>query len=122
MTALIPAAHNTSHFELASRALVRRHLGEWDAAILDAKEVPSSYYAHTPALTQIYIKSLKIQPSFIGYIAKSVALVGKGEKAAGYRACDIAFEHFHASHVSFLLLIKVSKILIGNPPLIARSA
>ena len=52
-------------------------------------------------------KSIKIQPSVIGYIAKSIALVGKGEKHAGYRTCDIAFEHFHSTHVSFLLLFKV---------------
>ncbi|KAF8128156.1 hypothetical protein EV363DRAFT_1085280, partial [Boletus edulis] len=45
-------------------------------------------------------------PSVMGFIAKSVAHVGKGEKDKGYRACDIAFERFHSSHVTFLLLIK----------------
>ena len=49
---------------------------------------------------------MKIQPSIISYIAKGIALVGKGERYKGYQACDIAFEHFHASRVSFLLLIK----------------
>jgi hypothetical protein len=52
----------------------------------------------------------------MGYIATSIALVGKGERDAGYRACDIAFEHFHTSHVSFLLLIKVFHALeLGCP-------
>ena len=55
----------------------------------------------------IYTKAIKIQPPVIGYIAKSVAHVGKGEKNKAYRACDIAFERFHSSHVSFLLLVKV---------------
>ena len=55
----------------------------------------------------ILSKSIKIHPSLLGYIAKSIALVGKGEKHRGYRACDIAFEHFRSTHISFLLLIKV---------------
>ena len=56
----------------------------------------------------IYVhKSIKIQPSAIGYIAKSVTLVGKGEKHKAYRACDIAPEYFYPSRVRVLLLIKV---------------
>ena len=52
----------------------------------------------------------------MGYIAMNIALVGKGERDAGYRACDIAFEHFRTSHVSFLLLIKVFRALeLGCP-------
>ena len=43
----------------------------------------------------------------IGHIAKSVALVGKGEKHKAYRACDIAFDPFQPSCARFLLLIKV---------------
>ena len=35
-----------------------------------------------------------------------MAFVGKGEKHKAYRACDIAFGHFHSSHAPFLLLIK----------------
>lgn len=57
-------------------------------------------------LTVVYAKSIKLQPSVIGYIAKSVALIGNGKRHKAYRACDIAFERFHANHVSFLLLIK----------------
>ena len=52
-------------------------------------------------------QAIKIQPSVIAYIAKSLAHVGKQERRNAYRSCDIAFEHFHSSHVSFLLLIKV---------------
>ena len=58
-------------------------------------------------LTLFCAKSMEIQPSTIGYIAKSVALVGIGEKHKAYRVCDIAFARSHSSHVSFLLLIKV---------------
>ena len=80
----------------------------WDTRTLHSM-MPKRYLPllHTLMLTLIHTKSIRIQPSIIGYIAKSVALVGKGEKYDGYRACDIAFERFHSTHVSFLLLIKV---------------
>ena len=53
------------------------------------------------------MQSIEIEPSILGYVAKSVALVGKGEKHKAYRACDTAFEYSDSSHVSFLLLVKV---------------
>ena len=106
LTAAIDEARNPSHDTLASRALVRARLQQWGAAIADATEVFVSLLPH--ALSLIYVKSIKVQPlSGIGYIAKSVALVGNGEKHRAYRACDIAFERFHSTHVTFLLLIKV---------------
>ena len=63
----------------------------------------------------MYTKAISIQPSVIGYIAKSIALVCKGEKYDGYRACDIAFEHIDSSHISFLLLIKVRIVHTSAP-------
>ena len=92
---------------LASRALVRARLQQWDAAAGDAKQVIPGFLSHVLILTLIYTKSVKIQPSVIGLIAKSVALVRTGKKHEAYRACDIAFEHSHSTHVSFILLIKV---------------
>ncbi|KAF8123581.1 hypothetical protein EV363DRAFT_1356177 [Boletus edulis] len=50
--------------------------------------------------------AIEVQPSVIAFLAKSIAHVGNGEKNKGYSTCDIAFEHFHSSHVTFLLLIK----------------
>ena len=108
MTTAIHASRDPSHDALASRALVRARLGQWDVAIADATEVFVALLSR--ALSLIYIKSIKIQPSVIGYIAKSVALVGNGEKHKAYGACDIAFERFHSTHVTFLLLIKVCPI------------
>ena len=84
---------------------MRACLQQWDAAIADATQVFVALLSH--ALLLIYIKSIKIKPSVIGYVAKSVALVGKGEKYKAYRMCDIAFERFHTTYVTFLLLIKV---------------
>ncbi|KAF8436010.1 hypothetical protein L210DRAFT_3549851 [Boletus edulis BED1] len=61
-------------------------------------------------------------PSVIAFLAKSVAHVGKGEKDKAYRACDIAFEHFHSSHVTFLLLIKAIIVFMAGerPDAISR--
>ena len=69
-------------------------------------------------LTLYCAKSIKIQPSVIGYIAKSVAFVRNGEKHKAYRACDIAFVRFHSTHATFLLL---SKVRVSYSSLVALS-
>ena len=53
-----------------------------------------------------------MQSSVIGYIAKCVTLVGKGDMYAGRRACDIALE-LYPSYVSLFVLIKVSILCIA---------
>ena len=107
LTAAIPKSRNKRHHVLASRALVRARLRQWDAAIGDAEQVIPGLLSHMLILTLTYTKSVKIQPSVIGLIAKSVALVGNGKKHEAYRACDIAFQHSHSNYVNFILLIKV---------------
>jgi hypothetical protein len=67
----------------------------------------AALFLHILTLTSIYTKLIEIQSSVIGYISKSVTLIGKGERHKGYRACDIAFVRFYSSHVTFLLLVKV---------------
>ena len=107
LTATITASSYPSHHVLASRALIRARLQDWDAALVDAKKVLVVHIPRSLTPTLIYTKAIKIRPSVIAYIAKSLAHVGKGERHKAYRTCDIAFEHFHSSHTSFLLLIKV---------------
>ncbi|KAF8436821.1 hypothetical protein L210DRAFT_3547707 [Boletus edulis BED1] len=104
LTAAISESPNPAHPIFASRALMRARLRRWDAALEDAE------------------KALDIQPSVIAFLAKSVAHVGKGEKDKAYRACDIAFEHFHSSHVTFLLLIKAIIVFMAgeHPDAISR--
>ena len=63
-------------------------------------------------LTLPYTKALKIEPSLIAYIAKSLAHVGDGERDKGYRAYDTALERFRSSHITFLL-IKVCMFVLG---------
>ena len=113
LTAAIHESRNPIHHALASRALVRARLRQWDAAIADATKVCVALFSRV--LWLIYIKSLKIQPSVIGYIAKSVALVGNEEKHKAYRTCDIAFLRFHSTHVNSLLLVKVCLFRIWFP-------
>ncbi|KAF8430510.1 hypothetical protein L210DRAFT_3764535 [Boletus edulis BED1] len=104
LTAAISESQNPAHPVFASRALVRTRLGKWDSALVDAE------------------RALDIQPSIIAFLAKSVAHVGKGEKDKAFRACDIAFEHFHSSHVTFLLLIKAIIVFMAgeHPDAISR--
>lgn len=66
----------------------------------------------------IHAKAIDIQPWIIGYVAESVAHVGKSERDTACRACDIAFERFHSSHVTFLLFIKVCFSGLGCPQLL----
>ena len=107
LTAAILESENPSHHVLASRALVRARLQQWDASLVDAETVLVALFSHILTLMLTYTKAIEISPSVIAFLAKSIALVGKGERHKGYRACDIAFEHFHGSHVTFHLLIKV---------------
>ena len=115
LTAAIPESRNPNHHLFANRALVRARLQQWDAALIDAEQVLIALFSHSLTLMSIYTKAIKIEPSVIGYIAKSVALIGNGEKHNGYRACDIAFERFHSSHVTFLLLVKVCTFQTWSP-------
>lgn len=107
LTAAIDESQNSSHHLLASRALVRARLCQWDTALIDAKMVFVALLSHALVLTSIYSKSIKTRPSVIGYVATSIALVGIGEKEKGYQTCDIAFERFQSSHSIFLFLVKV---------------
>ena len=107
LTATITASSHPSHHVLASRALIRTRLQDWDAALVDAEKVFVMLIPRSLTLTLIYTKAIKIWPSVIAYVAKSFAHVGNGERHKAYRTCDIAFELFHSSHTSFLLLIKV---------------
>ena len=90
---------------LANRALIHARLREWDTALADAEKV-FVVLLSPPIFVLTYTKAIEIQPSVVGYIAKSVALVGKGDNTKGYQTCDIAIALFHSSHVCFLLLVK----------------
>ena len=47
LTAAIPRSRHAMHRVLASRALVRTRLQQWDTAIIDAEEVLAVLLSHT---------------------------------------------------------------------------
>ncbi|KAF8548704.1 hypothetical protein OG21DRAFT_699988 [Imleria badia] len=96
LTTAIFGSQNPSYCVLASRALVRAHSQQWDTSLVDAE------------------MSIQIKPSVIGYIAKSVAHVFMGERDKAYQACDIAFERFHSSYGTFILLIKAIIVFMAG--------
>ena len=114
LTTAITKSQDPTHQVLASRALVRARLQQWDAALVDAEMVIVSLL-HTLTLMPIYTKAIKYQPSVVAYIAKSIAHIGMGERDKGYQACDIAFERFHSAHGNFIRLIKVSICNLRSP-------
>ncbi|KAG9318946.1 hypothetical protein JVU11DRAFT_1061 [Chiua virens] len=84
----LSSSSSSNHYALANRALIRTRLQDWNSAHNDAQQ------------------SLKVQPSVVGYIAKAMACVGKGESQAGIRTLDLAFMHHSREEGSFLLLVR----------------
>ena len=107
LTEAITASQNPNHHLLASRALVRARSGQWDTTIVDAEMVSATWFSRVPTLTRICTQAIDVQPSVIAYIARTVAHVGNGERHKAYWTCDVASQHIHQSHFSFILLIKV---------------
>ncbi|KAF8548191.1 hypothetical protein OG21DRAFT_1489599 [Imleria badia] len=101
----VTSGHKNRH-ALAIRALVRAHMRLWDLAIDDAEKVGLHLLSRTLILIPCNPKSINIRPSTIGYIAKSVALIGNGQKEDGLRVFDLAFRHCPPTYVDLLLLIK----------------
>ena len=115
LTSAILESSNPSHHLLTNRALVRARLEQWNAALIDAETVFILLIPHVMIPTSISTKAVNMQPSVMSYIAKSIAHVGLGESHKGYHACDIAFEHFHPSHGTFIRLMKVCILRIRVP-------
>ena len=82
-------------------------LGHWELAIEDAESVSLRSLSHALMFTLSCCKSIKINPSVNAYIARSLALIGAGEKAEGCRVYDVAFSDYHAIDVDLVRLIKV---------------
>ena len=84
---------------------MRARLRQWGGTIPEAEEVLAAQFLNKLTLTLIHTKSIAVQPSIMGYIAKSVSLVGQRKKLAVlYRACDIAFNTF----IQFTLVFSFS--------------
>lgn len=101
------------HHSLANRAFIRAHLEDWGGASEDAQQVSSCCIPHLPVFTHVRIKSLEVQPSVVGYVAKAIAHVGQGESAAGIRTFDLALLHCSLEEIGFLLLLRV-RVLVAD--------
>lgn len=83
--------------------------GEMQSRMLK-RQVSSRLFA-IDILTRLGVKSIKIQPSAIALVAKSLALIGDRKTFDGYRACDNAIAQSASSDAQFLRVIKVSTSL-----------
>ncbi|KAG1770263.1 WD40-repeat-containing domain protein [Suillus occidentalis] len=86
-------ADANNHASYTNRAFVMVRQSHWDRALHDA------------------IKSVRIQPSFAGHIAKGIALCGKRQIRAARTAFDLAsaFTNGDLKATHFLFLIKAGK-------------
>ncbi|KAG8214193.1 hypothetical protein J3R82DRAFT_10984 [Butyriboletus roseoflavus] len=106
LTDEITMATKDSHHALANRALIRAHRQDCRAAIDDAKNVNLFQFFCVAVLTRVYSKSIRTQPSVMGYIALAIAHIRSCERDAGFKALDFAFKQCYPSDLDFLLLIK----------------
>ena len=113
LTEEIARASDDTHQELASRALIRARSQDWRAAIDDATEVTLYQLIRVLVLTTVPSQSIKIQRSTMGHIAMAIARIGSGEREAGFREFNFAFERCDPQYIDFLLLIKAC-VLCGT--------
>lgn len=101
------AMNGKTYYAFANRALIQARLQKWDNALVDAEMVINhSSFSHT-TLRCIRFQSIDIQPSVIGYIAKSIALCGQGRHEDSMQAFDLSFSYCRTEQVNYLLLVKV---------------
>ncbi|KAG2354272.1 hypothetical protein BDR07DRAFT_621276 [Suillus spraguei] len=85
-----------NHISYANRSLVMARKVDWDRALQNA------------------VKSLSIQPSLIGYIAKGNALCGKQHVRDARTAFDLTFTFVNGDQRTTLLLFLIKAIALFN--------
>ncbi|KAG2359671.1 hypothetical protein BDR07DRAFT_194888 [Suillus spraguei] len=85
-----------NHISYANRSLVMARKVDWDRALQNA------------------VKSLSIQPSLIGYIAKGNALCGKQNVRDARTALDLTFTFANGDQRTTLLLFLIKAIALFN--------
>ncbi|KAF8549390.1 hypothetical protein OG21DRAFT_1500458 [Imleria badia] len=84
------------HHALAHNALVKVHTKKWSLAYEDAE------------------KSINTRPSAMGYIAKALAGIGKGETEDALQVFDLAFRNCNPKESNLLLLIKTILLFVAR--------
>jgi hypothetical protein len=92
---------------LAHNALVKVRSQIWSSAYEDANKAIFHSLIRVLMSTHLHVKSIDIRPSAMGYIAKALAQIGKGELENAMQVFDLAFGNCNPIESNLLLLIKV---------------
>jgi hypothetical protein len=95
------------HHVLAHNALLKVRSDIWSSAYEDADMVIFHSLISVPMSIHPHVKSIVIRPSAMGYIAKALAQIGKGEPENAMQVFDLAFGNCNPIESNLLLLIKV---------------
>lgn len=97
----------TDYNALACCAFAQARSRNWSAAYEDAQKVTLLGLYSKLSLTNACEKSVNIQPSTIGHIAKAIALVGQRDYKAAMRAFALVFRDGDPNENEFMLVIWV---------------
>jgi uncharacterized protein with PIN domain/ribosomal protein S7 len=100
------------HHALAHNALLKVRSEIWSPAYEDANRVNLHSLIRVLMFTRPHVKSIIIRPSAMGYIAKALAQIGKGEAKKAMQVFDLAFGNCNPNESNLLLLIKVCNAFI----------
>ena len=95
------------HQVLAHNALLKARSEIWSSAYEDASKVIFHSLIRVLMFAHPHVKSIIIRPSAMGYIAKALAQIGKGEPEKAMEVFDLAFGNCNPNESNLLLLIKV---------------
>ncbi|KAF8550593.1 TPR-like protein [Imleria badia] len=87
---------SATHHALAHNALLKLRSGDWSSAYDDAE------------------KSIVTRPSTMGYIAKAVAHIGKGEPEEAMQVFDLAFGNRNTNESNLLLLVQAISLFAAR--------
>lgn len=108
------------HHGLANRALVRTRLRQWDAAYYDAQRV--RLYSLLLSYAHPSRKSMEIQPSLVGCIARTLVLSMKTERGSReIQDFDFSFHEYTPKQAAFLSLVQVGvrhEVLLHQPNIV----
>ena len=95
-------AHNVHSYN----GLLKVHSEQWSSAYENAQKVHVGPHLACVTSTHTNDKSLDSQVSAMGYIVKTLALIGRGESEKATQVFDLVFGNCNPNESSSLLLIK----------------
>ena len=95
------------HHVLAHNALVKVRSENWSSAYEDAKQVILHILTREFVINYSHVQSIIARTSAMGYTAKALAQIGKGEPEEAMQVLDLAFRNCNPNESHLLLLVKV---------------